>query len=451
MAITPQSNPEQFSNYTNSASTGSAWQQTAPVSSGGFERNPADEADRMRRNSLGMTIEQARSQADQAFSGIVAPMTLEDIRAREMAAKESVAQSAESVYNPQISREKQLGGNMVSTAEGVVGQRQGFNISTAELAFVGDVQTKVQDRIKSVEDAKSSYITSGNLSAADRADQQLEKLNEWNTNLTIAKANYALQLMSGSREEAQLELSRMKTESDIKMAEDNLSLNIANLTGEYNGSPTFAATQSKIQNALAEAGITGFYNGTKTLESVTSDAQLALQRQGLELDKLKLQETIRNNRATEARLGSGGTKVVKTPTDVANETIGRLVDLRNTGKLNDANYAAEVRTLASALGYDADSIGSLESIVNNAMAGDQSSKQYILNQANQSAGSDFMISSPEVFEANQSTVNAVANVIKDINNKKYSQSKGQQIINDLTVNMTAEQKNKILTAAQNIK
>ena len=139
------------------------------------------------------------------------------------------------------------------------------------------------------------------------------------------------------------------------MAEKNLNISIAQLTGDYNGSPTFAATQAKIENALAEANLTGFYNGSKTLEAVTTEAQLALQREGIDIERDRLSETIRSNRAQEglsaARLASESGKNDPTPTDAVNETVNRLVDLRNSGKLNDANYQAEVRALGSKLGY----------------------------------------------------------------------------------------------------
>lgn len=231
MGITPQSNPEMFSGYTNAQNMGAAWQQTAPVTSGGFQRTPEEDAQMRIRQDRALSFEQASEQAEQAFAGIVAPMTLEDIRAREAQTKAGVLQSAEAIYNPQLQREKQIGAGQVSTAEGVVGQRQGFNISTAEQAFVADVQNKVQDRLREVENIKANYISQGNLAAATRADDQIQKLNEFNTNLTIAKANFALQIMSGSREQAQLELAqtqsnleRMKTEQTLALSNEELKL-----------------------------------------------------------------------------------------------------------------------------------------------------------------------------------------------------------------------------------
>lgn len=120
----------------------------------------------------GMTLANAQGQAEKAFSGLVAPMTVEQIRAREAEAKAGTLATASSIYDPNIQREKQTGAAQTSTAQGVVGQRQGFNISTAEQAFVADVQNKVQDRVREVENIKASYISQGNLDAADRADTQ---------------------------------------------------------------------------------------------------------------------------------------------------------------------------------------------------------------------------------------------------------------------------------------
>lgn len=372
---------------------------------GRYEGGTQEQAPELQQKLSTMSLDQAKREADKAFSGLVAPMTVEQIRAREAEAKGLTKETADAVYDPNISREKQVGAASVSTAEGVVGQRQGFNISTAEQAFVADVQNKVLDRVREVENIKANYISQGNLAAADRADQQLQQLNEWNTQMTIAKAEYALKVMSGAREDARLglETDRLALEKRAQsfnegMAEKNLNISIAQLTGDYNGSPTFAATQAKIENALAEANLTGFYNGSKTLEAVTTEAQLALQREGIDIERDRLSETIRSNRAQEglsaARLAGESGDNDPTPTDAVNETVNRLVDLRNSGKLNDANYQAEVRALGSKLGYAEESLPQLESMVNNAMEGDASSREWLYNQAAQSQGSDFVVETP---------------------------------------------------------
>jgi len=261
-----------------------------------------------------MSLSDAQGQASQAFSGLVAPMTMTEIEAREQASNELTTETAGAIYDPNISREKQTGAAGVSTAKGVVGQRQGFNISTAEQAYVADVANKVQDRIREVENIKANYISQGNLSAADRADSQIQSLNEWNSQMTIAKANYALQLMSGNREQAGLELQQAQfglqekaQEFNQGMATKSLALDIAGITGDYTNPTTgevvstFASKQAVINNAFAKANLTGYYDGTETLESATTKAQLALQERGIIIDEKRLQIAITNaNTVTES-------------------------------------------------------------------------------------------------------------------------------------------------------
>ena len=341
-----------------------------------------------------LSYEQALAQANQAFSGIVSPMTLADIRAREQQAQQVTRATAEAVYNPQINESQRVGMAKVSTAEGVVGQRQGFNISTAELAFVADTQAKVQAATKEIINQKQAYIDSGNFQAAQRADDQIAKLNEFNANLTIAKANYALQLMAGSREQAQLTLAQQaqalaekKANFDMSMSEKQLALDIARLTGEYQGSPTFEAKQAAIQNALNAANVTGYYNGQKTLSRMVAEADIALRQQGIEIDKQQLAETIRSNKAQEAiarsriaAAGSGGgssTTTDTSPSGMINAAVARLTALRDAGKLTDLAYDAELKALEGNFGpaYDrsnpatSEARAALKSALNKAMEG----------------------------------------------------------------------------------
>lgn len=176
-------------------------------------------AEQTRNVTPSMSLNDARSQADSAFSGLVSPMSLADIRAREAEQKAASEKSATAQFNPQIAQEQKSGMATVSTAQGVTGQNQGFNISTAEAAYLAGTQQEVSQRIKYVEDQKAAAINTGNLAAIQRADDQITKLNEYNNQLTIAKANYALQLMSGNREQAQLELA---TQSQKLQAERDL-------------------------------------------------------------------------------------------------------------------------------------------------------------------------------------------------------------------------------------
>lgn len=318
----------------------------------------------------GMSLSSAQSQADAAFSGLVAPMTVEEINQRETDAKAINQAAGESTFDPLVSREKQVGGSQVSTAEGVVGQRQGFNISTAEQAFVADVQNKVEDRVREVENQKATYISQGNLAAADRADAQLQSLNEWNSQMTIAKADYALQLMAGSRDEARLGLEQAKFGLDQQaqdfnqdMATQSLAVSIGEMMGSYNGSPTFMAEQAKISNALDMAGLTGWLNNTdgtqtETLESITNKAQLALQQQGIDIDVRQLEEQIRSNKVQEslsaARLAADTGDTDQTPSSIMTEAVNRLDSLKGTPEFNDLTYNAEIQTIAEGFGFVGD-------------------------------------------------------------------------------------------------
>lgn len=340
-----------------------------------------------------MTLSEAQAKADAQLSGLATPMSLSEIRSREAEQKAAALAGAEAQYNPQIRAEQASGRRVLSSAEGATGQRQGFNLSTAESAYLSGIEADVNQRVKDVENQKAAAISTGNLAAIQRAEDNIAKLTEAQNNIALKKIELGLQYYGIGLQERQLATEEKAQEFNEQMAEKNLAINLAQLTGEYEGSPTYAAKQAAISNALAEANLTGYYNGKKTLEAVTSDAQLELQKQGIELDRQQLAETIRSNRAQEGLSASRLTSekaAAKTPTDVTNETIARLTNLRNSGQLNDANYAAETRTLASALGYDTDSLGELQSIVNRAMEGDTSSKQYLANQANQSMGSDFV-------------------------------------------------------------
>ena len=54
-------------------------------------------------------------------------------------------------------------------------------------------------------------------------------------------------------------------------------VNLANITGIYNGQPTFANQQFQAQQALSEAELTGILNGTQTLAGRAFDLQVSTQ------------------------------------------------------------------------------------------------------------------------------------------------------------------------------
>lgn len=172
-----------------------------------------------------MTLTDAQKAADTALSGLATPMSLTDIRAAETAQKAAVLQGAEAQFNPQIATEKKAGETVLSSAIGATGQRQGFNLSTAESAYLAGVQNDITARIKAVEDQKASAIATGNLAAITRAEENIAKLNDAQTNIAIQKANYALQLVSSNIAQRQLEATTASNKETQDLQSQELALN----------------------------------------------------------------------------------------------------------------------------------------------------------------------------------------------------------------------------------
>lgn len=148
-------------------------------------------------------------------SGLESPMSLEDIRAREAREREQRRIAAEAMFAPQIRRQEELGEMQVSSGKGVTGQSMGFNISTAEVAFIDNLQQKADQRVQEIEKAKSAYISSGDLAAADRADKAIQQLNDYNNQLIMAKMDYALKKFGVEQEQTKLNLTQFAQLAEI--------------------------------------------------------------------------------------------------------------------------------------------------------------------------------------------------------------------------------------------
>lgn len=330
--------------------------QYQPVSSGG---NSNADTSALKQLPQGMTLQQAQRQAESAFSGLVAPMTLEQIRSREAEAKALTAETASAVYDPSISREKQIGAAGVSTAEGVVGQRQGFNISTAEQAFVADVQNKVQDRVREVEGIKANYIAQGNLAAADRTDSQLQALNEWKSQMTIAKANYALQLMSGSRDQAQLELAKaqaktqeMATNRQLDVAEIGMLMNIPEgQTFNYNGR-TYTGMKPQQMDILSNSEIISL------MKTIPYGEEQSFNFNGQEYTVTGIDRANPNMKTIETTDASGN--VVITTVDASTGNIINQVSAGRIGRSGSAGTSVNVQLKQEAKGPIQDTLYNMQ-------------------------------------------------------------------------------------------
>lgn len=154
-------------------------------------------------------------QAASMLSGMTSPMTLDQIREREANERAARRASADALFNPTIQRAQTTGAAQVSSAEGVTGQSQGFNISTAEAQYINSVQGQVNDRIAEIEKSKADWIATGDFQAAQRADDAIAKLSEYNNNLIIKKAELALSIGQSRRQDAELDINTITALSKI--------------------------------------------------------------------------------------------------------------------------------------------------------------------------------------------------------------------------------------------
>lgn len=83
------------------------------------------------------------------------------------------------------------------------------------------------------------------------------------------------------RDDAEMSLQekqlRSNTLNNLLSSLIGREVNLANITGTYNGRPTFANQQFQAQQALAEAELTGYLNGTQTLAGRAFDLQASTQ------------------------------------------------------------------------------------------------------------------------------------------------------------------------------
>ncbi len=142
------------------------------------------------------------NQAGDILSGMQSSTTVEDIRARERAERERIAEAANSIFNPKLEQSRILGEKQVGSGEAQIGQSRGLGMSSAETSYVASIQKEVDDRYNDILKAKAEYISAGNFAAADRAEAALQKLEEAKNNLILQKTDLALKLYSAGRDEA---------------------------------------------------------------------------------------------------------------------------------------------------------------------------------------------------------------------------------------------------------
>lgn len=182
-----------------------------------------------------------QQEAESMLSGMTSPMTLDQIRTREAGEREARRNSANALFDPTISRERIKGAGQVSSAEGVTGQAQGFNISTAETQYINNVQNQVADRISEIEKSKADWIATGDFEAAKRADTAIAQLSEYQNNLIIKKAELALSIGASRRSDAELDINTISALSKIP-AGQSVTIGGKTYTGTATPDPFFSGS-----------------------------------------------------------------------------------------------------------------------------------------------------------------------------------------------------------------
>ena len=218
------------------------------------------------------------------------PAEIAAARAREDAAKAALREQAEAVFNPITRRATETGNAQTSTVKGVTGQRQGFNLSTAETDLIYRQEERVSARLEEINAQKQAYITTGDMAAADRADAQIQQLKDNAFQLSQARANAFYQKRQDERAAEQLDLSidifkdgqnrwkqeqktnKMKWDYDVtRDMKSDTALSISNLVAS--GTKLDDLTNEQITKLEKDGGFIGgtfeaFY--TKALEAQVS-------------------------------------------------------------------------------------------------------------------------------------------------------------------------------------
>lgn len=271
-------------------------QPVAPQPSGATPAGGSGEGGSSTSSTLNDTL-------NRVLEGISTPMTIEEIRAQEAAAREARRIQAESLFNPKIAQARETGEQNVGSGKAQVGVSRGLGLSSAEIGFINSLKKQADDRVREIEQQKEAYISQGDFQAAERADKLIMEMSQMKNNLLLQTANLALQLAQEQRVrefgERELDISEQRLEFERQAQELNQEIALGQITGTFRGAPTFEAEQAAINNALQIANLTGEFMGAPTFAAKRAVIEDAFTQAGIDLQKQSLEETIRSNKVQE--------------------------------------------------------------------------------------------------------------------------------------------------------
>ena len=291
---------------------------------------------------------------DTPLADIQKPASLAEIRGSEdfKTAEERRRESAGRLFDPRIREEKATG----AAREGATGVQssisRGLGVSSSRQSMLNTEIKNTNERVDFIEKQKAEYIDSGLWEEAKFMMQEKNDMIKFQNELIREKAAI---VREDIRFEKTFGLSKDQFAFNKEQAEQSMAINIANLTGVYEGDPTFASKQAEIANAMSIAGLTGIYKDEPTLAAETARLDRVLRERGIVIQEGQLSEMIRHNMASESRLAGGSGGVGTAPEfsgdyqEDLKDVSGYLSDLRESGKLNDSNYDFYVSRLVESL------------------------------------------------------------------------------------------------------
>jgi hypothetical protein len=304
------------------------------------------------------SIDQSQSAVNQMLSGLSTPMTLEEIRARESQQKAEIQNIANLTFDPLVRDARATGEKQLGSSQAQLGVSRGLGFSSAETSFLNSVQGEIDTKIRDIENQKAQFIATQNFEAANRAEQMLMQMQEMQNNIILTKGTMALQMFGMEQSAYQFEKTFAQSlDSDMF----NRKIQMANLTGLFEGAETMAAKQARIQNELAEASITGTFRGDPTLAKQQFLEDIKNQSFTNQIALFSMLSSIPQGQSVTITMPDGTTKTFKglqrpigTGTkaddkkDVFQLAAENIYAAEIGGYSTDDNWAAEVNLIVSA-------------------------------------------------------------------------------------------------------
>jgi len=141
--------------------------------------------------------------------------TEEDIRSATDKRNQELRDVADSIFGNQITRAKAVGEQREGSATGQLGVSRGLGFSTAQASYMSMIEDQTENSIKEIESAKASYIKTGQMEYADKAEAQINQLRTLRIGLLEKKADWILQERADERADKAAGLTSAATKFNI--------------------------------------------------------------------------------------------------------------------------------------------------------------------------------------------------------------------------------------------